>query len=91
MLIARVPIVCTRIPGNLAITSVAGVDTTYDVGDIPALARLLAASCDIAVSDASVTAIRDAFTWEERGNDILALYTCAVKGGSAADLAGKRV
>lgn len=90
MLIARVPIVCTRIPGNLAITSVARVETTYDVGDIPALARLLAASREITVSDAAVAALRSAFTWEERAEDILALYDRAMAGGSAADLAGRR-
>lgn len=89
MLIARVPIVCTRIPGNLAITSVARVETTYDVGDIPALARLLAATRDVTVPDTAVAALRQAFTWEERVEDILALYGRAVAGGSAADLTGK--
>lgn len=90
MLIARVTIVCTRIPGNLAITGVAGVETTYDVGDVPALARLLAASGTEAVSDASVAALRAAFTWEERVGDVLQLYDRAIAGGSAADLAGDR-
>ncbi|VWX53328.1 glycosyltransferase family 4 protein [Novosphingobium sp. 9U] len=89
MLIARVPIVCTRIPGNLAITSVAEVETTYDVGDISALAPLLAASRDVTVSDASVAALRHAFTWEERAEDMLALYKRAAAGGTAADLTGK--
>lgn len=89
MLIARVPIVCTRIPGNLAITSVAGVETTYAVGDIPALARLLAATREVTISDTAVAALREAFTWEVRVDDVLAVYDRAAAGGSAADLRGK--
>lgn len=77
MLLARLPIVCTRIPGNLAITGVAGVETTYDVGDIPALAGLLAVISGEIVADTSVEALRRAFTWEERVGDIVGLYTRA--------------
>ena len=80
MLIARVPIVCTRIPGNLAITRVGGIETTYNVGDVPALARLLAATPGQRVSDASVAALREAFTWEERVEDIISLYKRATGG-----------
>lgn len=79
MLIARLPVVCTRIPGNLAITNAAGVNTTYDVGDIPALARLLSESREQIVGDETVAALRRAFTWEERAGDVLTLYERAVR------------
>ena len=82
MLIARLPVVCTRIPGNLAITDVAGVTTTYDVGDISALAALLAASPAEHVAEDSIAALRRTFTWEERADDIVALYGRAI--GAAA-------
>jgi glycosyltransferase involved in cell wall biosynthesis len=78
MLFARLPIVCTRIPGNLAITDIAGITTTYDVGDIPALAALLAAAGGDTVSDSAVANLRASFLWETRANDVLALYTAAV-------------
>lgn len=80
MLIARLPVVCTRIPGNLAITDVAGVRTTYDVGDIAALADLLARAGAEPVADGAVAALRDAFTWEKRADDVLALYARAAGG-----------
>lgn len=74
MLLARQPVVCTRIPGNLAIMNVAQARTTYDVGDIDALARLLAEARSQVIDDAAVARLREAFTWERRADEILALY-----------------
>lgn len=76
-LIKRVPIVCTRIPGNLAITDLVGIDSTYDVGDVPELARLLAASVGQSIPAGTAEAVRRAFTWEHRAPEILALYRAA--------------
>jgi glycosyltransferase involved in cell wall biosynthesis len=73
-LMANMPIVCSRIPGNLAIASVGKVESTYDVGDVPALAKLLAASIDSSVSMDAVQELRHAFTWEYRADEVLALY-----------------
>lgn len=78
MLIARVPVVCTRIPGNLAITSVAGVETTCEVGDVPALAKLLSEAGAQQIDDEAVARLKRAFTWEHRAGDILALYEKAL-------------
>jgi glycosyltransferase involved in cell wall biosynthesis len=73
-LMAGTPIVCSRIPGNLAIASVGKVESTYDVGDIPALAQLLADSVNARVSVEAVEELRNVFTWEYRADEILALY-----------------
>ncbi|PXA98029.1 glycosyltransferase family 1 protein [Nostoc sp. 3335mG] len=83
-LMAGMPIVCSRIPGNLAIANVGKVDSTYDVGDVPALARLLAASVDATVPADSVAALREAFTWESRAGEILSLYRDGLNGTSRA-------
>jgi glycosyltransferase involved in cell wall biosynthesis len=79
MLLARLPIICTRIPGNLAIANVANVKTTYDVGDVPALAALLAQCNAARVDDAAIANLRRTFLWEERVNDILAVYSTAIE------------
>lgn len=83
-LMADMPIVCSRIPGNLAIASVGKVKSTYDVGDVPTLARLLAASVDATVSPDAVEALRHAFTWEYRADEILALYHNGLDESAAA-------
>jgi glycosyltransferase involved in cell wall biosynthesis len=85
MLMARVPVVCTRIAGNLAITSVAGVEATCEVGDVAALSRLLADHGDAGRPDA-VEALKRAFTWEQRAPEIAALYDAA-RGMARADTA----
>jgi glycosyltransferase involved in cell wall biosynthesis len=76
-LIKNLPIVCTRIPGNLAITNVAGIDSSYEVGDVLELARLLASSVGRSVPPGAAEAVRRAFTWEHRAPEILALYQIA--------------
>ena len=82
MLISRLPVVCSRIPGNLAIMDVARLQTTHAVGDVPALARQLAAAPGSKVGDATVTALEAAFTWERRAADILALYTTGLRAAA---------
>lgn len=74
MLLARKAVVCTRIPGNLAIMNVAQATTTCEVGDVEALARLLSEAKDQVIGDAAVARLREAFTWERRADEILALY-----------------
>ena len=78
MLIARVPVVCTRIPGNLAIADVAGIKTTCAVGDVPALAKLLSEAGSQRIGDDAVARLKRAFTWEHRVADVLALYEKAL-------------
>lgn len=78
-LMAGMPIVCSRIPGNLAIADVGGVKSTYDVGDVSALAQLLAAAVDAKVPEESLAALRQAFTWESRAEEILTLYRNGMK------------
>jgi glycosyltransferase involved in cell wall biosynthesis len=79
MLLAGVPVICTRIPGNLAITDVADVHKTYDVGDVDALSELLAQAKRDSVSTATVENLKRVFFWEERARDILELYEAAIK------------
>lgn len=84
MLLSRLPVVCTRIPGNLAITQVAGIDATYEIGDVAALARLLAAAPGTTVPQAAADAVARSFTWEERAREVLACYLRAAPGDRAA-------
>lgn len=79
MLIGRLPVACSRIPGNMAIMDVAGGGQIFEVGDIDGLAQALAAAAATTVTDASVAAIRREFTWEERAVEILDLYRRAVR------------
>jgi glycosyltransferase involved in cell wall biosynthesis len=83
-LMAGMPVVCSKIPGNLAITSVANLDSTFAVGDVPELASLLSQSVNSEISSDTVGALRKAFTWEYRVNEIFELYRCAVSTGSVA-------
>lgn len=84
MLLARLPVVASEIPGNLAILDAAGIDAHYPVGDIARLAALLASAPAMRIGNAQVAAIRAAFTWEERATEILALYTAAIRGEPVA-------
>jgi glycosyltransferase involved in cell wall biosynthesis len=79
MLLAGLPVICTRIPGNLAITNIADIHTTYDVGDITALAELLSQTRRDTVSISAVANLKRTFFWEERARDILKLYESAIK------------
>ena len=78
-LMVHLPVVCTRIPGNIAITNVAEVTTTYDVGDIQGLAALLRQAPDERISNTQVDALARHFTWESRASDILALYQTSLE------------
>ncbi|WP_126174442.1 glycosyltransferase family 4 protein [Altericroceibacterium xinjiangense] len=77
-LMAGMPIVCSRIPGNLAIANVGKVESTFDVGDVATLAKLLAASLSASVSPAAVDSLRQAFTWEHRADELLELYRSTI-------------
>lgn len=83
MLLARLPVVASDIPGNMAILDAAGLDWHYPLGDIAALAGKLAATPSQTVGDTHVAAIKRTFTWEERAAEILAIYTSAVHGAPA--------
>jgi hypothetical protein len=54
------------------------VKSDYPVGDVRALARLLAASVDETVDEATAQRLREEFTWEYRGKEIAALYQASV-------------
>lgn len=78
MIIRRMPIISTSIPGCMAIMDPVGVHSHYPPGDVPALAALLARSEQETITEQMVaTAIRT-FTWEERAKDILSLYKAAL-------------
>jgi glycosyltransferase involved in cell wall biosynthesis len=83
-LTAGMPIVCSRIPGNLAIARVADVDSTFEVGDVRKLATLLAESVNADVPMHAKEALRRAFTWEHRAEEILALYRRGLAGNKKA-------
>jgi glycosyltransferase involved in cell wall biosynthesis len=78
MLIGRLPVVCSSIPGNLVIMNVAGLKTVFPVGDIAALAALLSSVKWDRVSLDVVTALRETFLWDSRAADILKLYESAL-------------
>ena len=78
MLMAGLPVVCTRIPGNDAIMEVAGLDTSYEVGDVAGLSAQLLRAAGSAVPVAAIGALRRAFTWEERALSVLELYSHAL-------------
>lgn len=78
MILAGVPVVCTNIPGNLAIARAAGVDAVYEVGDVKALAELLARPR--AVAPEGRAAVEALFTWEKIAPKILAAYQAAAAG-----------
>jgi len=80
MLIARLPVVASDIPGNMAILDAAGIKSFYPLGDIDALAEKLTATPSETVSEAQVAAIKRSFTWEERAAELLAIYRSAVRG-----------
>ena len=79
MLLAGLPVICTRIPGNLAITDVADIHKTYDVGDIDALTELLARANRDSVSMLAIENLKRTFFWEERAHDVLKLYEAAIE------------
>ncbi len=78
MLIAKLPIACSRIPGNLAIATVAGVKAHFEVGDIASMAVALRDAATIPVSADAIAAIMKEFTWENRARDILNHYESAL-------------
>ncbi len=79
MLMAKRSIACSRIPGNLAITSVAGVDTIFDVGDIEGLAREVKRAAQMQVLDVQIEQLKRQFTWERRVDDVLGVYQSALR------------
>ncbi len=78
MILARIPVVCTAIPGNLAITETAGLTTTYPVGEVAKLSALLAGWSTLRIDDAMTAAVRRSFTWEGRAPEIAGAYAAAV-------------
>jgi glycosyltransferase involved in cell wall biosynthesis len=74
MLMSRQPVVCTRIPGNLAIMNVADQSSTYDVGDVSALAALLMRADKSSITEESIINLKKTFTWEHRSDELLELY-----------------
>jgi glycosyltransferase involved in cell wall biosynthesis len=79
-LMAGLPTVCTRIPGNEAIMNVAGLDTTCEVGDVAGLAAQILRAAGSAVPIAAIEAIRREFTWQERALSVLDLYARGLAG-----------
>jgi glycosyltransferase involved in cell wall biosynthesis len=86
MLMAGLPVVATQIPGNEAIMTVAGLDTSYEVGDVTGLTAQLQRAVGSPVPAAAIEALRRAFTWEERARSILDLYSRAVTNASLSRL-----
>lgn len=84
MLLARLPIAVSRIPGNLAIADAAGVTTSFEVGDIPGLAAAALAAAGAPVPDSAAAAVRATFTWEARAPELVDLYSRAIPERRAA-------
>lgn len=83
MILLGVPVVCTQIPGNLAITESVGIESTYEVGDVEGLVKLLTSSRQ-GLSEATTEKVVEIFTWERRAKDILSLYCESLKGPTYA-------
>ena len=81
-LMSGLPVVCSRIPGNLAIMDVAQIDTTYEVADVTALAQRLAESVETSVSPVAAERLQKAFTWEYRAPEVLRLYQNSITQSS---------
>ncbi len=79
MLMASRPVACSRIPGNLAITSVAGIDTIFDVGDIDGIAREVKKAAHSYITHTQIEELKQQFTWERRVDDVLNVYQSALR------------
>ncbi len=87
MLMAGLPVVCTRIPGNNAIMDVAGLDTTYDVGDVAELSAHLLRAAGSKVPAVAIEALRREFTWENRALSVRDLYARALAHATRPNVA----
>lgn len=78
--LARVPVVCSDIPGCRAIAEPAGWRGLFPVGDVPALAAAIRTWAGSVVPDATVAAIENNFTWERRAGEVASLYRRVIAG-----------
>lgn len=74
MLLLGVPIACSRIPGNLAITDVLGLDCTFETGDIIELRQIISRFAGSIVPQHIIDLTLDNFTWERTAGKVAALY-----------------
>jgi glycosyltransferase involved in cell wall biosynthesis len=74
MLLLGVPIACSRIPGNLAITDVLGLDCTFETGDIGGLLQVVLRHAGSAIPKRIIDLTVEKFTWEQTACKIAALY-----------------
>ena len=77
MLLRRLPVVSSDIPGSRAIMDLAGAHWMYPLGDVEALADQIVKAAGAAVTDEMFERIVAALTWERRAPDFLNLYVAA--------------
>lgn len=75
MLLWGVPVACSRIPGNEAITDVVGLDCTFEVGDLHGLSQVILRFSGQHVSKAVREKVIENFTWEKVAYKIANLYS----------------
>lgn len=75
MIFSGVPIICTRIPGNLAITQKLQIESTYDVGDINQLIdRLKKVQTTYDDKLEHYNKAKKLFSWQHRVQNIVDCY-----------------
>lgn len=74
MLLLGVPIACSRIPGNLAITDVLGLDCTFETGDIIELRQIVSRFAGSVIPQHIIDLTVENFTWERTAGKVAALY-----------------
>jgi glycosyltransferase involved in cell wall biosynthesis len=73
-LLAGVPIACSDIDGNRAITQRVGWQAHFPLGAIPALAACLKQTAGRRVSAEVIEAVRSQFTWQRRAAELAGVY-----------------
>lgn len=82
MLLRRVPVVCSDIPGSRAIMDLAGAPWIFPVSDVRALAEVLQTAVAEPVTDDMHARVNAHLTWERRAPDFLKLYVDATASAS---------
>jgi glycosyltransferase involved in cell wall biosynthesis len=79
MILLRIPVICSEIPGNMAICQKVGIQSTFKVGDTEALASEIERSKTLYISDDQYLQCERHFTWEARSTDVQRLYYAATE------------
>jgi glycosyltransferase involved in cell wall biosynthesis len=74
MILLRMAVICSKIPGNMAICEKLGISTIFEVGDLDVLRGLISNSRSLKITDEQYQRCVDTFTWESRSVEIESLY-----------------